>query len=101
MATSDLVGYGPCLVCGHASCRYGLTVKGHICAVCNACNVQVFGRSETSDLRLKAMVRGTDKPAEPPATTPAPPAPAAPAPSPAPAPTEKPRRRGFLEGVFD
>lgn len=100
MATSELVGYGPCPVCSHPGARYGLTIKGHVCGVCNACNVQILARSETSDLRLKAMVRGQERPgSDPPAPAPGP-APA-PAPTPEPPAADPPRRRGWLAGLYD
>ena len=70
-------------MCSSTKARLSLSSKGLPVLTCNACNFQGFARSDTSDLKLRALLLH-DEPAAPvPAPLPAP----APAPTPAAAPS--------------
>lgn len=102
---AERIGQGSCPVCGSPKARYTLSKKQLICVTCDACNVQVFARSDRSDQLLRQLIKpdqvsepappaapgATGSPGEPPAADP----PAAdPAPETPPAP---PRRRSLME----
>lgn len=99
-AESQKIGPGRCPVCGSGKARYTLSKKGLICVTCDACNVQVFARSERSDELLRANI----KPAAPAAAAAPEPAavevkktlPAEPTPA-AQAVTEKPKRTSLMQ----
>lgn len=77
------IGRCRCPVCRSTSARLGLSGKGLTYVTCNACNVQIFARSERSDELLRGL-HLADAPSDAPAPAPgAPPAQAAPPPPPA------------------
>lgn len=86
MAASTPKGRGHCPVCNSARARFGITSKGLLCCTCDACNCQVFARSDRSDELMQARI--VAEPAAP-IAAPAAPAPAAPAPA-APVPKRAP-----------
>lgn len=54
---AELIGTGRCPIgCGSTKARYTLTVKNLACGTCNACNTQVFARSDRSDEVLRANI---------------------------------------------
>lgn len=64
---AELIGTGRCPIgCGSTKARYTLTVKNLACGTCNACNTQVFARSDRSDEVLRANIIPAAAPAEPP-----------------------------------
>lgn len=81
----NLIGLGRCPVCGSDKAVFKFSTKSLAYSTCNACNVQIFARSDNSDSRLRAMVHKTpvpvdvapakqpEKVAEIPATKPTPP----------------------------
>lgn len=95
-ARENEIGRCRCPVCSSDRARLRVNTKGLAYVVCDACNVQVFARSDRSDGHLRRM--HLPEPAS------APPAPAAataaaPAPEPAP-PTIKADRPGMTWGAF-
>lgn len=66
MADENLIGRGACPVCGNVKARFTFSIKKLACMTCNTCNVQIFARSDSSDEKLRAMVK-EDKPAPAPA----------------------------------
>lgn len=99
---ADLIGAGRCPIgCGSEKARYTLSAKKLAVGTCNACNTQVFARSDRSDEILRRNIKTEAAPPADPAPAPAPavlPPPTDPAPPPAPA---KPARKfgwGVLAG---
>lgn len=92
MADENLIGRGACPVCGNVKARFTFSIKKLACMTCNTCNVQIFARSDSSDEKLRAMVKA-DAPA--PAAEPAPAAPKE-KDIPSPAPAAKPAAWGFF-----
>lgn len=88
MAASTPKGRGRCPVCDSPRARFGITARGLLCVTCDACNCQVFARSERSDDLLQARIAA--EPAAP-AAAPA----AAPMPAPVPAPAVAAKRPGW------
>lgn len=71
---AELIGTGRCPVgCGSAKARYTLSAKKLAVGTCNACNCQVFARSDRSDelLRANIVATGAPAPAPEPSTAPA------------------------------
>lgn len=112
-ARENELGRCRCPVCDSTRARLRLSAKQLTYVVCDACNVQVFARSDRSDERLRRLLLepgATPDPAPAPepapiAATPAPavPKPAAeplPNPAPTPAPVETPTRRRMSWGAF-
>lgn len=93
---AELIGTGRCPIgCGSSKARYTLSAKSLAVGTCNACNCQVFARSDRSDELLRAnIVRDTPAPAS--AAGDAPP----PAPAPAPEPDNTPQKRRIGWGMF-
>lgn len=61
---AELIGVGRCPIgCGSTKARYTLTVKNLACGTCNACNTQVFARSDRSDEVLRANIIPATAPA--------------------------------------
>lgn len=87
MADEKLIGQGACPVCGNAKARFTVSKKQLCCMTCNACNVQIFARSDNSDEKLRACIKAPA--AEPAPAAPAPAKAEAKAPPEAPAPAEK------------
>ncbi len=80
-ARANALGRGRCPLCDNRRASLTFSVKNLACLTCNACNTQVFARSDRSD----ELLRGLILPAEPvPAPIPAP------EPAPAPEPTPEP-----------
>jgi hypothetical protein len=80
---AELIGVGRCPIgCGSTKARYTLSAKQLAVGTCNACNCQVFARSDRSDEILRSNIA----PAEAPAADPGP----APTPPPAPGPGDEP-----------
>jgi hypothetical protein len=82
---AELIGVGRCPIgCGSTKARYTLSAKQLAVGTCNACNCQVFARSDRSDELLRANITPSEpaRSASPEtavvAITPADPAPAAP-----------------------
>jgi hypothetical protein len=81
-AEENLIGKGTCPVCGSEKARFTISKKQLACMTCNACNCQIFARSDFSDEKLRACVRpaapaaqiiaAKATPAAPVKTTPAP-----------------------------
>lgn len=92
------VGACACPVCGSKKARLRVSGKQLAYIVCNACNVQIFARSDASDSMLRASVVESVK-ADPPAVAAPVAAPVAAAPKPAPVaapkPAEEPAGWGF------
>lgn len=104
MSDDKLIGHGVCPVCSNTKARFTVSKKSLACMTCNACNSQIFARSDSSDEKLRSFIRPAAAPAAAPVVEP--PAPKA---EPAPAattPTEKPKPKpaapgwGFL-GAFN
>lgn len=75
MSDDKLIGHGVCPVCTNTKARFTVSKKMLACMTCNACNIQIFARSDSSDEKLRAFIKPAAPAAEP---TPAPaPAPAA------------------------
>lgn len=54
---ADLIGVGRCPIgCGSHKARYTLSAKSLAVATCNACNCQVFARSDRSDETLRGNI---------------------------------------------
>ena len=56
MSDDNLIGHGACPVCGNTKARFTFSKKSLACMVCNACNVQVFARSDNSDARMRSLI---------------------------------------------
>ncbi len=85
MADEKLIGLGCCPVCSSLKARFTVSKKQLACMTCNACNSQIFARSDRSDELLRKRITPTEAPAaefSPPAAAAAEP-PLAPAPAPA------------------
>lgn len=97
---ADLIGVGRCPVgCGSDKARYTLSAKQLAVGTCNACNCQVFARSDRSDEILRRNIKPAAAPADPaPAPAPAADPPADPVP-PAPEKPKRVHRWGVLAGV--
>ena len=89
---AELIGAGRCPIgCGSTKARYTVSAKQLAVGTCNACNCQVFARSDRSDELLRANIIKSD------------PAPADPAPAqpPAPAlPADPPKKKRIGWGIF-
>lgn len=57
MANENLIGQGVCPVCGSHKARLTVSKKQLACLTCNACNVQIFSRSDRSDEKLRSFIR--------------------------------------------
>ena len=92
MADVNLIGQGVCPVCHNAKARFTVSKKQLACMTCNACNSQIFARSDQSDEKLRACIKAGPVDAAPaPAAKPQEP------PTPAPAPAKKPAMAwGFM-----
>lgn len=93
MAAEREIGRASCPVCASDRARLRVSAKGLAYVVCNACQCQVFSRSDRSDELLRRLHVAEAAP-----TPPAPPAPAPdnlPAELPAPDPEPAPRRGGW------
>ncbi len=104
---ADLIGTGRCPVgCGSEKARYTLSSKMLAVATCNACNCQVFARSDRSDEVLRANIRPAANDVPAPVAAPAQEAfggPVSPEDKKPPAPLNqypKPHRPGFGLGAF-
>lgn len=98
---AELIGVGRCPIgCGSTKARYTLSAKSLTVGTCNACNTQVFARSDRSDELLRANIRPASDPAPEPAPVSSPIA-GKPDPEPTPEPvrTGKPLRVGFFGGL--
>lgn len=97
MAADNVIGRCKCPVCSSTRASLRVSAKQLAYVVCNACNAQVFARSDTSDEKLRALLVSDPAPGPAPAPEPAPaPTPApTPAPAPAPAPVPEPARTGW------
>lgn len=97
---AELIGTGRCPIgCGSHKARYTLSAKNLAVGTCNACNCQVFARSDRSDELLRANII-TDKPAPAPSDpTPAPAPQADPPADPVPPPQKKRIGWGILAGT--
>lgn len=101
MSDDKLIGHGVCPVCSNTKARFTVSKKSLACMTCNACNSQIFARSDSSDEKLRSFIK--------PATA-ATPTPIADVPKPEPTPivapekTEKPKPAapgwGFM-GAFN
>lgn len=64
----NLIGQGRCPCCASDKAVIKFSAKNLAYLTCNACNVQIFARSDNSDTRLRAMVQKAtvqaDKPVE-------------------------------------
>lgn len=54
---AERIGQGSCPVCASPKARYTLSKKQLICVTCDACNVQIFARSDRSDQLLRVLVK--------------------------------------------
>ena len=80
-ARANALGRGRCPLCDNRRASLSFSVKNLACLTCNACNTQVFARSDRSDDLLRALILPPEVEATPiPAAIPAP----APIPTPAP-----------------
>ncbi len=79
---SEKIGDARCPLCGGTS-RVGLAKTQLPVLTCNACNIQLFTRSDRSDQLVRALLLAPKKDAEP--------APGSNAPAPAPAPSATPQ----------
>lgn len=97
MSDDKLIGHGVCPVCGNGKARFTVSKKMLACMTCNACNSQIFARSDSSDEKLRSFIKPAAQPAQaepvPAAATAAPPA----APEPEKTPEKKP---AFSWGVL-
>jgi hypothetical protein len=95
---ADLIGTGRCAIgCGSNKARYSVSAKQLAVCTCNACNMQVFARSDRSDEILRAnIIKADPAPADPPAADPAP---SLPADQPADPPKKKSIGWGMLRGL--
>lgn len=67
MADKDnLIGLGKCPCCASDKAVIKFSAKNLAYLTCNACNVQIFSRSDNSDTRLRAMIHKTAPQAEKP-----------------------------------
>lgn len=57
MADENLIGRGRCPVCANTKARFTFSKKMLCCMTCNACNAQLFARSDSSDEKMRAMVQ--------------------------------------------
>jgi hypothetical protein len=92
---AELIGVGRCPIgCGSTKARYTLSRKQLAVGTCNACNTQVFARSDRSDEVLRAnIIKADPAPADPPAADPAPSLPADP-------PADPPKKKSIGWGMF-
>lgn len=97
---ADLIGTGRCPVgCGSAKARYTLSAKKLAVGTCNACNCQVFARSDRSDELLRANIVGAaPAPDAVPVDKPSAPAPDHPVADPAPVKPVRTHGWGLLAG---
>lgn len=100
MADQDnLIGLGRCPICSNLKARFTVSKKSLACMTCNACNVQIFARSDSSDEKLRSFINPVAQAVEP-----APAAPAAPEKTPAvePVAEEKkpPKKPAFSWGIL-
>lgn len=72
MARATPIGRGRCPVCANDRARIGLTASQLACLTCDACNAQVFARSDKSDTELRRLVKPEPESAPAPAADPAP-----------------------------
>lgn len=56
MSEANLIGCGKCPICGNSKARFTVSKKMLACMTCNACNVQIFARSDNSDERLRGFI---------------------------------------------
>lgn len=93
---AELIGTGRCPVgCGSTKARYTLSAKKLAVGTCNACNCQVFARSDRSDELLRANIAAAPAPGPEPVVD------KEPVPSPAPVQSPPPVRTygwGMLRG---
>lgn len=66
---AERIGQGTCPVCTSPKARFTLSKKQLVCVTCDACNVQVFARSDRSDQLLRLLIKPDQ--AEPAAPAPA------------------------------
>lgn len=93
------IGLARCPACENRKASLRVSTKGLAYLVCNACNAQIFARSERSDEALRALLIAAPTPEPAPAPEPTPPQPAPePAPTPAAPPAQPaPFSWGFLK----
>jgi len=88
-----VLGLGACPVCANPKAVFKVSAKQLAYCTCNACNTQIFSRSDVGDMALRGFLHaGKPAPAAPaaePVKTPAP----APAPAPAAAAAVVPEQR--------
>lgn len=56
MTESSRIGLGSCPICASPKAHFTLSKKQLVCVTCNACNVQIFARSERSDELIRAKI---------------------------------------------
>jgi hypothetical protein len=61
--STNTIGVGSCPVCNNGKAKFGLTKKQLVCVTCNACNIQLFARSDRSDELLRARIKPAETPA--------------------------------------
>jgi len=76
------LGLGTCPLCGSAKAKFSFSDASQLAYLtCNACNLQVFARSDNSDARLRGLVHKSAPVSPVPVEEKAAPVPAAPAPA--------------------
>jgi hypothetical protein len=95
-ARENEIGHCRCPVCANTKARLRVSSKQLAYVHCDACNSQIFARSDRGDAALRAMhIKQAEPQAEPTTTTTAEPVkPDAPAPAPA------PKKPAFTWGAF-
>jgi hypothetical protein len=62
MSDEKLIGHGVCPICSNAKARFTVSKKLLACMTCNACNLQCFARSDSSDEKLRSFIKATPAP---------------------------------------
>lgn len=57
MSETQKIGTGVCPVCTSNKAQFTVTKKQLVCMTCNACNCQIFSRSDRSDELLRARIK--------------------------------------------
>lgn len=83
-----ILGLGACPVCANPKAVFKVSTKQLAYCTCNACNTQIFSRSDVGDMALRGFVHAA-KPAPEKAPAPAPDEAPAAAQAPAPEPVKK------------
>lgn len=96
-ASDNLIGHGACPVCGNKKARFTVSKKSLACMTCNACNIQIFARSDSSDEKLRGFIAEAAAQQVDPEQQPAPASTPAPA---TPQPTTKPGPGWGILGAF-